>query len=149
MNLSRSNDSGFTLLEVLAVVFIIGLSTGIIVMALPERQSVLQAEAARLEQTIDRLEKRAVLTGAVHALELSQNSYRVTRLLEGSWTSIPQFEHDLPGDVLVELPGQNAKDAGWRLLFDPVGVPADTRISLIDGNARMDITRIVSPVAGR
>lgn len=147
---ARSSQAGFTLLEVLTVVFIMGLVTSLVVIALPEPEQDLQTEARRLERTIDQLQDRAILTGAVHALDLTASNYQVTRWQAGTWTPLPGFSHEFPGGVVANISGrQEAGSSGWRLLFDPVGLPFQSQINLIGRGERVELNYSAAPDEGR
>ena len=117
------------------VTFIIGLAAGVIVMTLPEPESALESEAARLEQTMQSLANQAVMTGAVHALDIDETGYTPVRWQAGEWLDLGGI-HALPEPMRLELvEEENARgrpnpDAPVLIVFDPAGVPAKGEVQL-------------------
>ncbi len=118
------------------VVFIIGLSAGVVVMALPSEPDELNAEAHRLEQTIDILSRRAVLTETIHSLNVSRDGFGASNWQAGEWVTLPQFQHDLPISVQLDVVGDDPRRVPDRILFHPTGVPANAGISLLGSGGR-------------
>lgn len=132
VNKVPASQRGFTLVEIMIVVFIIGLTSSLVVLSLPGRSSVVQEESLRLERAIDDLADRAVLTGDLHALELSPRQYEALRWVQGDWIPINGGERDLPDQIILSVSGEASDDDIWRLIFEPSGVPFNASI-LIQG----------------
>ncbi|MEO0882952.1 MAG: prepilin-type N-terminal cleavage/methylation domain-containing protein [Pseudomonadota bacterium] len=138
MSMSRPAEQGFTLVEVLLVVFIVGLSAGLVVMTLPEGPERLERERQRVEAALSHLEDRAVLTGQVHGVAFSGERFEVVRRVDGDWQADGALGLDLesPVEFLVE---RRRNDDGPQLYFDPAGVPVNYEIVLLDGRSRETI----------
>lgn len=130
MRLNHVSEAGFTLVEILMVVFILGLSAGVVVLALPEQADVLEAEADRLEQTVDILSKRAVLTETIHSLEFTTDSYGAAYWQDGIWVVIPRWQRELPTELSLNVRRPDAREAPERIVFHPTGVPFEAEIVL-------------------
>ena len=81
----RSATTGFTLIELMAVVAIIGLALGIMLPNLTAtRFSLLEQQGHDLASRIDLARERAVVTGAPHRvwLELEEGAFRVDWFVE-------------------------------------------------------------------
>lgn len=130
MHAQGSSDSGFTLLEVLIVVFILGLVSGIIVMNLPERDGPLRTAALQLERDASLLADRAVITGAPHALDLSRNGYQAAFWQNGEWVTLNFKDQSFPRDVQLQIPREERRNDVYRIIFDPVGVPNEEELRL-------------------
>lgn len=113
-------------------------------MSLPERASGLQAEVIGLETNFKQIQKRAVLTGYVYALDLNETSYQVMRRQAGEWVPAANLTHDFPPAVVADVPDQKMGETGWRFLFYPAGVPDPVRVILIGKNERRDVSHQAS-----
>lgn len=131
------------------VVFIIGLSAGVVVMSLPEQADRFDEEAARLEQAVDGLSKRAVLTETVHSLEFTPDSYVASYWQDGEWVVLPRWEHDLPEGLRLDFFDRDRRGAPQRVAFHPSGIPAEANISLLgSGGRRMELSFASNRVEG-
>ena len=121
------------------VVFIIGLSASVVVMNLPTRKSAFEEDAASLQRDIYALADRAVITGIPHAIEFSASDYK-SMLWQGDvWVPLAGFERTLSGDASLAFPDRRQRDALPRIIFDPTGVPSQTRVELSGRRQRVEI----------
>ena len=134
-----SSDRGFTLVEVLMVVFIIGLSASVVVMTLPARQSAFEEDAARLQRDVYAIADRAVITGIPHAIEFSISDYTGMLWQGDGWAPLAGFEGELSEDSALAFPDSRQRDALPRIVFDPTGVPSQTRVELSGRQQKADI----------
>lgn len=67
--------AGFTLVELLVVVAIIGLMSGLVVLSLPDRRPSLSAEAERFGARLLRAREEAVLTGRAVEVVITPEGY--------------------------------------------------------------------------
>jgi len=123
VNSSRSiaRQQGFTLIEILVVVFIIGLTAGMVALSVGDRKNETGApkEAALLIQAMDFVSEYAALNGEMVGLFIQpkessdsltkQWCYHWQRLREGGWTDLPEdtlsehcMEEALQWDLVVE-----------------------------------------------
>lgn len=102
-----SDSSGFTLIEVMVVLLIIGVSIGFISLNVGPRRQVVEEEAKRLAALLNLAQEEAILTGNEYALELRLSEYRFVRLDGESWQEFPQDEvfrpRTLPAELRLEL----------------------------------------------
>ncbi len=117
-----SHGSGFTLIEVLVVVVIIGIISAVVVLGLgnlgDDRE--LQTEARRITSLIEMASDEATLQGRDFGLELLQTGYRFVEHepLTGQWSEV--F-----GDDLMRL-RQLAQDTEFELFLEDRRVLLDT-----------------------
>lgn len=140
MRVAKSSETGFTLLEVLVVVFIIGLTAGLIVMNLPVRASNLQEEAAQLRRNVKVLTDRAILTGVPHALELESNAYRALQWQAGDWQELQNVSRELAGNVQLQVPRTRRGEEPVRIVFDPIGIPGEGELELQEAGQRVQVS---------
>lgn len=110
---ARGPMRGFTLAEVLVVVFLIGLLVSLAVLSLrthaPGEQ--LEREAARLHARMDLAREEAVLQARSLGLRVAPRGYRFLALAEGRWQPLDDdrllAEHELPAgmDLRADLEG--------------------------------------------
>jgi len=135
---ARRSESGFTLVEILMVVFIIGLASGIVIMSLPERASGLQQDAIILQRDIDALASRAVLTGVPHALAFQGRSYEGLSRQSGQWVALRGVARELSTGIALRVEGAGTGNA-THIVFDPTGAPSGATLSLTGQGERFDI----------
>lgn len=106
----RARPAGFTLLEVLVVLFVVAVMAGIAVMQLGsrDRDRALETEARRLQHALELTRQEAVLTADEWGLETTADGYRFLRLNfeDGRWEALssrPWREHRLKDDIALKL----------------------------------------------
>lgn len=123
------NDRGFTLIEMLVVLMIMGLFLGLVsTITRPDDRAVLRLEAERLSQLLDFAAAEAQLTGKAIAWTADESGYRFWRLGEDSaWSEIRDSEllraRTLPqGMAISGFRVENMQpQGGMRLEFAPQG----------------------------
>lgn len=99
---ARPQSRGFTLAELLVVVFLIGLLVSLAVLALrgDSPSERLEREAARLHARMDLAREEAVLRAQSLGLQVEPGAYRFFELTEGGWQTLNDdrllAEHELP-----------------------------------------------------
>ena len=85
---------GFTLLELLVVLVIIGLFSGMVMLtATPNDDRILQREANRLMQVIQLSQDEAIMQGIELGLTVQADRYFFSRLQEKRWLPIVNDPH--------------------------------------------------------
>jgi general secretion pathway protein H len=123
------DDRGFTLVEMLVVLMIMGLFLGLVTtITRPDDRALLRLEAERLAQLLDFAAAEAQLTGKSIAWTADGSGYRFWRLEEDSaWSEIRDSEllraRTLPQGMAVSgLRVENMRPQGaMRLEFAPQG----------------------------
>lgn len=140
-------DRGFTLVELLVALVIIGLFAGLISgMAGPDKRAVLHAEAERLAQLLDLAGNEARMSGKPIAWTTDGPSYRFWRFQRGAgWSEIRNDDlfrkRDLPqgmkiGGMLIEnLPAGEF----MRLEFHASGSMPAYAIKISSGGERYTV----------
>lgn len=131
-----SKQAGMTLVEVMLVVFIVGLVAGVAVMTLPDRPGPHERAMRDLGQAVREVQDMAVLTGDALAISAVDGKVSLVRWDGYDWQPAGRDLTSLPPGVSVRLarPGEDRRvnEKSERLLvFDPLGVsePADIIVS--------------------
>lgn len=142
-------QSGMTLIEVLLVVFLIGLGASLAVMTLPARTPADQARAEAIATDIKQTRLEAMLSGQALGIRLTPTHYEVTRWLDEAWL-IREASDPFPQGVElikdIDPSVRRARDEeipvieGWPdVIFDPTGVVSETRLRLLGRDSDYDI----------
>lgn len=129
--------NGFTLVELMVVLAILGLAATAVVLTIPGEERSVRSEADRLAARLAAARDVAVIEGRSVAVNFAPSGYGFERRVAGAWQPLPgrSFEQrNWPSDVrLVAGNGQGAA----RILFDRVGTsPTPQAIVLTGGDAR-------------
>jgi general secretion pathway protein H len=136
----RRSGGGFTLIEMLVVVLIMGLLVGLVsVVTRPDARGLLRIEAERLAELIDFAVAEASLTGKPIGWSADGKGYRFWRVREEAWSEIRDSdllrERTLPpGMTISGLRVENMRpQGGMRLQFIPYAPPMFFSIDLAFG----------------
>ena len=127
--------AGFSLVELMVVVALVGLAATAVVLTLPDPRGRLDDEAARLAARLSLARDEAVLSGRATAVRLDADGYAFLRRTGGSWGALDE-----------PLLGPMTWDEGTRLVldraetlvvaFDPLGTSEPARLRLMrDGRS--------------
>ena len=141
---NRASERGMTIVEVLMVVFIIGLTAGIVTLTIPQRPTEEQAGAQAFARVLREAQDQAILSGQPIGLKLSERGYallqwrRERRVPQGRAVTLPrQLEIVEEEDLLVD---QQIPSNWPDLVFDPTGIVEIAEFQLRGRGVRMDVT---------
>ena len=95
----RANE-GFTLIEMMVVIVIIGLMTSFVVINLPGGASTVQEDADRVAARFTYAAREAVLSGETIGVQLTRIGYKFMNRRRGSWRDMEL----IPGDIDIVWP---------------------------------------------
>jgi len=145
-------DSGFTLIEMLVVLLIMGIFVGLVsTITQPDERAMLGLEAQRLARLLDLAATKSRLTGRPTAWTADAHSYRFWQFMEDAyWTEILDDDtlraRSLPPDMaIVRLEIENTKPPDqMRLEFTPYAESVSFSVQMALGEARETV--VGSPI---
>lgn len=98
---SRVKQAGFTLVEVMMSMMIIGLMTGMVVLNLPEADDSWETQGRVIASKLKIASQSAMIANHTIGIRFSKNGYRIVRFVGGEWRTIEIF--DFPAEVPLTL----------------------------------------------
>ena len=128
---------GFTLVELLLVIAILGLAAGAVVLAAPDPRPPVGREAEQLAARLVRAREEALLTNRVIAVVIDREGYSF-RVLDGAeWRALNEgpFRSQRWGEGVTVDGGAEAR----QLTFDPTGAAEPAALRLTSGGRRAGV----------
>jgi general secretion pathway protein H len=129
----RVDRAGFTLVELLMTVAIIGLAAGAVVLSVPDPRPSVAEDAERFAARLSRAREEAVLSNRPVAVETTAAGYGFSSFDGADWRALDEgpFGSERWSD------GVSVSPAGpTRVVFDPTGVAEPATVTLSrDGRA--------------
>jgi general secretion pathway protein H len=117
-----SNEGGFTLIELMVVVTLIGLIAGVAVLAMPDPNGRVVDEAERFAARTRAAQTEAIVTASPVSLWVTAGGYGFEHRVGRAWAPIAEkpLRVERWGEgTRVELPRGTGR---YRLTFDPTGL---------------------------
>ncbi len=132
----RIRSAGFTLVELMVVLVIVGLAAAAVVLAMPEAGGSLAGEADRFAARAKAARDTAILESRAVALQIGRGGYDVARREGGAWRT--QTHYDWAERTVPDVGGSS--EASIR--FDSTGFSEPARVTLRRGEDRaaIDVT---------
>jgi general secretion pathway protein H len=140
---SKSAARGFTLVEVLVCIAILGLLSAAVVMTLPDSQ-LARSEAQRFVARVTLAAQDSIIDGAPRGMAVDARGYRFFRYRHGQWTPIEGREELAPAqwteDVKVSghmaAPADDTAAIKPGVVFNPTGLVTPFSIDFADAAGR-------------
>lgn len=134
----RGRRAGFTLVELLMTVAIIGLAAGAVVLSVPDPRPSVAEDAERFAARLSRAREEAVLTNRPVAVEATAAGYGFSVFDGADWSPLTDgpFGQEMWSEGVSVAPADPV-----RVVFDPTGVaePASLTLSRDGRSSRVDI----------
>lgn len=127
---------GFTLVELMATLAIIGLAAGAVMLTLPETTPDVADEAARLGARLTAAREEAVMTNRAVAIEATAAGYTAQVFDGAGWTPL----NDGPFRPEAWQAGTSLNGDAVRVAFDPTGVAEPAAIVLTRDKATATVS---------
>ena len=141
---SRSHhEAGFTLVEILAILIIIGLMSAVVILSIPRPDSPLEKQAQLITGHLNQLAQNSIISGRVGAVGISKAGYALYNYEDQDWHEITSGEWDASYRVRFKRENKNLelpKETTPTILFQPTGLSTAFEISLTDGGAQYIIS---------
>jgi general secretion pathway protein H len=151
---ATGNDRGFTLVEMLVVLVIIGLLSSVVVLTVPMGSASLRDDARVLAARLKLASQESVMKGAATGALISPEGYAFYRLQNGKWIEVTDeraFARQVwrKGVAVETLRAANAPSVSAsrdkkavvpNVVFDPTGMTTPFSISLAAQGERWSVT---------
>ena len=139
-NFERTSQDGFTLVELMVVLTIIGFISAAVVLAIPDPRGRVIEDADRFAARVAAARDEAVVTAAPMGLWVSASGYGFQRRDGGQWVAL----EDKPFVTANWKSGTRAlvgKDGRQQIAFDGTGLPTDPlTVTLAREGERVSVT---------
>lgn len=133
MSAKRKIPAGFTLVELMVVIVIIGLAASVVVLAMPEAGGSLTSEAETFAARAKAARDGAILDARPAAVRIGPGGYAVSRRIGGQWQPVGRFAW-AEGTAAAMSGG-----SGGAVRFDATGLAEPAEIVLSRGERRIAI----------
>lgn len=131
----NQDTSGFTLVELMVVLLIIGLMASVVVFSFPGGNSALEEDAQRFAARTAALRDNAILQSRPMAVQVTPSGYSFLERRKGSWSVIedkPFVSTNWSGGVSANIGEQGS----MMISFESTGLPSDQAELVLQGETQ-------------
>ncbi|MEO9600123.1 type II secretion system minor pseudopilin GspH [Parasphingorhabdus sp.] len=133
--MSNRDTAGFTLVELMVVLLIIGLMASVVVFSIPGGSGALEEDAQRFAARTAALRDNAILQSRPMAVQVTPSGYSFLERRKGSWSVI----EDKPFVSTNWSAGTSAdigKSGTMLISFESTGLPSDQAELVLQGETQ-------------
>ncbi|MGF1605433.1 MAG: type II secretion system minor pseudopilin GspH [Rhodothalassiaceae bacterium] len=146
--IGKARRAGFTLVELMLVLLVMGLGATAVALSLQPRQDSLPREAARFALAVRRASEEAMLSGNTLGLVIDAAGYEFVRHSAGTWRTVrePALQgrdwHPATYALLQDETGADQPPTASvpRIRFGPLGEATPFRLTLTRGSRQVGVT---------
>lgn len=131
--MARGMSAGFTLVEMMVVLVIVGLLAAAAVLAMPEPGGGLRVEAETFAARAKAAQESALIESRATSLQVGTGGYAIARSRGGAWQEVGRF--DWQGGTRPDL----ATGQRMRTVFDSTGTADPLELTLRRGDRRVRV----------
>jgi general secretion pathway protein H len=121
----RSAQQGFTLIELMVVLVILGLAAAAVVLVMPDPGGSVQEEAERFAARAKAARDGAIVEARAAALVVGPGGYAVSRRADGAWQPVARYDW-----------ARGTAAGEGRTRFDPTGIADPLLVTIARGDRR-------------
>ncbi|NVD28076.1 type II secretion system minor pseudopilin GspH [Parasphingorhabdus flavimaris] len=129
------NVAGFTLVELMVVLLIIGLMASIVVFSFPSGNSNLEEDAQRFAARAAALRDNAILQSRPMAVQVTPSGYSFLERRKGSWSAI-EDKPFVSTDWSSGVRAATAESGSMMISFESTGLPSDQAELVLQGDGQ-------------
>lgn len=144
----HKQQAGFTLVEVLVVLLIFGIMSGVVALNLPSRKNPLYELGTQIASNLERAAQSSLVNRQTLGVKFSNTGYEVVKYTDGQWQEVQAFEFEegfLPtitlkkNGTLINLDNPKVQ-ALPIIVFDTTGLATPFNLTLESERTRVHLS---------
>lgn len=126
-------EAGFTLVEILAVLIIIGIMSSVVILSIPTPKTALDKQAQVVVGTLNKMAQESIINGRVSAAGFDRSGYVLYEYADDAWQELASDEWDESYRLKYKRIGAALdlpKKAEPSILFQPTGLSTPFELAM-------------------